>query len=195
MGGGRPEIDGGTATALATASVLAHEEDSLIVACKHGDRCAFQALFEMYRDRVFTIALYHVNGDAAAAEDVVQTVFVKLLRTIGQFRRESEFSTWLYRSVSNACMDEHRRRRRWLPWSNAAEQAYSHELDGVDESVRAAVEKLSPKLRMPVLLKYFENMSYEEIASALGCSTGTVASRLNRAHKKLADHLQEDPRG
>ena len=62
-------------------------------------------------------------------------------------------------------------------------------IEGEEESVRAAIEKLSPKLRMPVLLKYFEEMSYEEIAQTLGCSMGTVASRLNRGHKMLAQHL------
>ncbi|MEZ0325748.1 MAG: RNA polymerase sigma factor [Fimbriimonas sp.] len=164
-------------------------EARLISACKEGDRDAFRRLFDLYRDKVYTIALYHLNGDQTAAEDVVQNVFVKLFRTITQFRSDSEFSTWLYRSVANACMDEHRRRRRWLPWASVPEKAYHHELNGVDESVRAAIEKLSPKLRMPVLLKYFEEMSYEEIAQTLGCSMGTVASRLNRGHKMLAQHL------
>ena len=87
-------------------------EARLISACKEGDRDAFRRLFDLYRDKVYTIALYHLNGDQTAAEDVVQNVFVKLFRTITQFRSDSEFSTWLYRSVANACMDEHRRRRR-----------------------------------------------------------------------------------
>ena len=186
----RPNRDGGPATALIVSVASPLEcEAKLISACKAGDRDAFRRLFDLYRDKVYTIALYHLNGDAAAAEDIVQNVFVKLFRTIAQFRRESEFATWLYRSVANACMDEHRRRRRWLPWASVPEQAYQHELNGVDESVRAAIDKLSPKLRMPVLLKYFEDLSYEEIAETLGCSMGTVASRLNRGHKLLAQHL------
>ncbi len=187
----RPNADGGPITALVVPAAHSLEnEASLICACKAGDSDAFRCLFDRYRDKVYTIALYHLNGDATAAEDVVQTVFVKLFRTIHQFRSDSEFSTWLFRSVANACMDEHRRRRRWMPWASIPEQSYQHELNGVDESVRAAIEKLSPKLRMPVLLKYFEDMSYEEIAQTLGCSTGTVASRLNRGHKMLAQHLR-----
>ncbi|HSI71546.1 MAG TPA: sigma-70 family RNA polymerase sigma factor [Fimbriimonas sp.] len=191
MGEVRQETDGGTATVvLGAASGPIEAEDQLICACKSGDQVAYHRLFDLYRDRVFTLAAYHLNGDAAAAEDVVQTVFVKLFRTIGQFRKESDFSTWLYRSVANACMDEHRRRKKWLPWASVPEPAYSLDLDGVSETVRAAVEKLSPKLRMPILLKYFEGMSYEEIAITLGCSMGTVASRLNRAHKMLSQHLR-----
>jgi RNA polymerase sigma-70 factor, ECF subfamily len=195
----RQSEDGVSTTAIMTAVAQPLEEVSgLISACQEGDRDAFRRLFELYREKAYTIALYHLGGDETAAEDVVQTVFVKLFRTIRQFRRDSEFATWLYRSIANACMDEHRRRRRWIPWASAPDRGYQPDMSGVEESVRAAIEKLSPKLRMPVLLKYFEDLSYEEIAHVLGCSMGTVASRLNRAHKILAQHLsfmREDSRG
>lgn len=60
----------------------------------------------------------------------------------------------------------------------------------ISASVKAAVKELKPKLRIAILLKYFEGLSYEEMARVLGCSTGTVASRLNRGHKELARRLQ-----
>ena len=170
----------------------------VIEACQQGDRAAFQLLFETYKDRVFSIAVYSSGGDRAVADDVTQQTFLKLFTAIRQFRGESEFTTWLYRLVVNACLDERRRRRRLLPWgetvamSNPSEkkpQEKQYARLEVSEAVRAAIGELKPKFRLPILLKYIEGLSYEEIASVMGCSKGTVASRLNRGHSQLAKRL------
>src|SRR6267142_1535718 len=91
----------------------------VIAACQQGDREAFRLLFEAYKDRVFSIACYSL-GDEAAADDITQQIFVKLFTRIGQFRGDSEFSTWLYRLVINSCLDERRKRRRFLPVEEVA---------------------------------------------------------------------------
>ncbi len=169
----------------------------VIEACQQGDRAAFQLLFETYKDKVFSIAVYS-SGDRAVADDVTQQVFLKLFTAIRQFRGDSEFTTWLYRLVVNACLDERRRRRRLLPWGETVamrnpgdkkpqEKQYAR-LE-VQEAVQAAIGELKPKFRLPILLKYIEGLSYEEIASVMGCSKGTVASRLNRGHSQLAKRL------
>ena len=169
----------------------------IIEACQQGDRAAFQLLFETYKDKVFSIAVYS-SGDRALAEDITQQIFLKLFTAIRQFRGESEFSTWLYRLVVNACLDERRRRRRLLPWGETVamrkagekkpqEKQYARR--EVAEAVQAAIGELKPKFRLPILLKYIEGLSYEEIASVMGCSKGTVASRLNRGHSQLAKRL------
>src|ERR1700741_993525 len=88
----------------------------VIEACQQGDRAAFQLLFETYKDKVFSLAVYTVGGDRAVADDVTQQIFLKLFTAIRQFRGDSEFTTWLYRLVVNACIDERRKRKRWLPW-------------------------------------------------------------------------------
>lgn len=173
-------------------------EAQIIEACKTGDRDAFHALFEIYKDRVYAIA-YHFSNEEAMARDVTQQVFLKLFTAITQFRREAEFGTWLYRIVANCCTDEQRKRRRFVPFNpqlevkamttrGAQEDAYQRRQ--VAATVRAAISELSPKLRLPILLKYVEGLSYEEIAAALNCSIGTVSSRLNRGHKQLATKLQ-----
>ena len=173
-------------------------DDRVIEACREGDREAFRLLFETYKDKVFSIAVYSFEGDEAAASDVSQQIFLKLMTAIGQFRGDSAFTTWLYRLVVNACIDEQRKRRRFLPFGESVpmskiedrrpqEKRYAR-LE-VADSVQAAIKELTPKLRMPILLKYVEGLSYEEIATVMGCSKGTVASRLNRGHRSLARKL------
>jgi RNA polymerase sigma-70 factor (ECF subfamily) len=170
----------------------------VIEACQQGDRAAFQLLFETYKDKVFSIAVYSSGGDRAVADDVTQQIFLKLFTAIRQFRGDSEFTTWLYRMVVNACLDERRRRRRLLPlpetmaMKNPSEkkpQEKQYARREVSEAVQAAIGELKPKFRLPILLKYIEGLSYEEIASVMGCSKGTVASRLNRGHSQLAKRL------
>jgi RNA polymerase sigma-70 factor (ECF subfamily) len=171
----------------------------IIEACRLGDRDAFRALYDLYKDRVYSIALYFFHGDRAVASDVTQQVFLKLMTSIRQFRGDAEFSTWLYRLVVNACMDAARSRRSdpvisdrsrmeaiAAPGSQEADCARAE----MASSVRAAVSALPPKFRIAVLLRYFEDLSYDQMAKALHCSMGTVASRLSRGHKMLAERLQ-----
>lgn len=173
-------------------------DERTIEACRRGDSDAFRLLFESYRDRVYSIALCFFDGNEAAAKDITQEVFLKLMTTISQFENRSQFSTWLYRLVTNACLDRKRALRRFLSFGasrehEVAEPRRSMEDKYIRNEMEAAVRKvvagLKPKLRVAVLLKYFEDLSYDEMASALGCSKGTVASRLNRAHQILARKL------
>jgi RNA polymerase sigma-70 factor, ECF subfamily len=173
------------------------KEAGMIEACKQGDRAAFHLLFEAHKDKVYSIAL-HYSNDEAMARDVTQQVFLKLFTTISQFRKDAEFTTWLYRIVANTCIDEHRKRKRFVQFSPEIEvnnmsakgsQEEAYQRKQMAESVRGAIAELTPKLRLPVLLKYVEGLSYEEIAETLGCSIGTVSSRLNRGHKMLAHKL------
>ena len=186
-------------------------EKRLIEACQRGDRDAFHELFDAHKDRVWTIAV-RFTGDESAARDVTQQVFLKLFTSISGFRHEANFKTWLYRLVANECMDELRKRRRLISF-DFFRPAFQddHDDDHVEAlmkdrrqeplqeaglarleisgEVLAAVMQLKPKLRMAILLKYYEDLSYEQMAEALGCSMGTVASRLNRGHKALARRL------
>jgi len=172
-------------------------DGEVIEACQQGDRQAFQVLFETYKDKVFSIALYSVGGDRAVADDVTQQIFLKLFTAIRQFRGDAEFTTWLYRLVVNACVDERRRRKRWLAWGETetlaltSQKSQEQRVDRLEvaAAVQAAIAELKPKFRMAVLLKYIEGLSYDEIATVMGCSKGTVASRLNRGHTQLAKRL------
>lgn len=164
-----------------------------IEGCRRGDPQAQRAVFDRYRDRVFSIALVFLKGEQAAAEDVTQEVFVKVFRALPSFRREARLSTWLYRIAANACLDELRRRRRLLLFGDLPPAMHpavpAAEPSETPQDVVAAVERLGPRLRIAVLLRYYEDLSYEEIAAVLGTTTGTIASRLNRAHAILAREL------
>ena len=173
-------------------------DERVIEACQAGDREAFRLLFETYKDRVFSIAAYSFGGDETAASDISQQIFLKLMTSIAQFRGDSAFTTWLYRLVVNACIDEQRKRRRFFPFTESTRSSKPEDRRPQEKlyakrelaaSVQAAIQELKPKLRMPILLKYVEDLSYEEIASVLGCSKGTVGSRLNRGHAALARKL------
>ena len=174
-------------------------EGSVIAACREGDREAFRRLYDAYQSQVYSTALYFMGGRAAAAEDITQDVFVKLFSRIRQFRNEAAFSTWLHRMVVNTCMDELRRRKWSVEMPSPEQCADDGKPPGFDEElmrtetvaeVQEALAGLSPKLRAPILMKYFQELSYDEIAKALGCSMGTVASRLSRGHKILSGRLQ-----
>ena len=172
--------------------------DGIIESCRRGDRDAFRALYEAYKDRVYSVALYYFHGDRATASDVTQQVFMKLLTSITGFRGESSFTTWLYRLVVNACVDGQRRSER-SPVNAVPEELdrlvapESHEdrfaAAETARSVQHAISKLPPKYRLAILLRYFDDLSYEEMAATLNCSMGTVASRLSRGHQLLARHL------
>ncbi len=168
---------------------------SLIAACRAGDREAFRGLVEAHRDRVFTLAMHLTRSETAAAE-IVQQVFVKVFRALPKFRGEARFETWLHRIAVNCCRDEMRRARRHVPWEDGfsgivAESAPEQELSDRQERDRVweAVARLPGRLRVPVVLRYVEELSYEEIGRVLGLRAGTVASRLNRARAELARAL------
>lgn len=171
-------------------------ERTLVEACRRGEREGFHALFETYKHKVYSIAL-RFAGDEAAAMDIAQDTFLKLFSTIQDFRGDSAFETWVYRMVVNSCLDRRRKLSRYVPLADeflATLRASGDALacllrDEMAGRIRAAVDKLSPELRIAVVLRYTEGLSYDEIADVLGCSAGTVASRLNRAHKALERRL------
>jgi RNA polymerase sigma-70 factor (ECF subfamily) len=176
--------------------VESSSERELIEACRRGERDAFRALFEAYKDRVYSIAL-RFTGEESLAMDIAQDTFLKLFSTMSHFRGDASFSTWVYRLVVNACLDHRRRGWRLVPIADeliAVLRAPADSLRAVLDSemrerVRAAVETLPPEMRMTVVLRYTEGLSYDQIAELMGCSAGTVASRLNRAHKALERRL------
>lgn len=180
--------------ALATESST---KTNLLEECRKGNRDAMHTLYVDNQRRVYSIALHFFGGNSEQAEDVTQQVFLKLFRNT-DFRGDSAFTTWIYRMTVNACIDEMRKTRRFLnfgDWFLTKEPASKFSLNDqlhsrqISAEVQAVVASLKPKFRLPILLKYVEGLSYQEIADVLECSIGTVSSRLNRGHKMLAGKL------
>ncbi|MHC4960443.1 MAG: RNA polymerase sigma factor [Planctomycetota bacterium] len=164
-------------------------------------REAMGVLYERYRERVFNTAL-RIVGRSADASDVLQDVFVLLFRKIHRFRAKAAFASWVYRITVNTSLDHLRRRRRSpslagtsglldaLPGSerlNSPELGAS--LNDLETHVQEGLGKLSDRLRIVIVLRYLEGLSYAEIAEILDCSIGTVKSRLSRAHNAMRTHL------
>lgn len=177
--------------------------ESTISEIQNGDSDSFRTLYEHTSGYVYTIAL-RMLGQRGDAEEVMQETFITVFRKIRSFRRDSSFRTWLYRIVMRECFDRIRRRRRlsesMMPWSEST----------VDETGRLAISDVAqpnllrtelksrveqallsihPDLRSTFVLRDIEGLSYSEIGNVLGCSVGTVSSRLARARKQLATQL------
>jgi RNA polymerase sigma-70 factor (ECF subfamily) len=166
-------------------------------------------LYGKYKDKVFSTAL-RITRNRDEASDVVQETFVTVLRKIRGFRFRSLFSSWLYRVAVNVSIDRRRRLREGpmgLPQAGRSHEAADPddvEFESRDAGpaatfderererrVREEIGSLSLKLRTVLVLRYIEGLSYQEIGQVLRCSTGTVKSRLNRAHRAMVERLGE----
>jgi RNA polymerase sigma-70 factor (ECF subfamily) len=174
------------------------ESDCSVVArCQEGEREAFEILLRRYRDRTFNLALSLLDS-RDDAEDATQEAFTQAFGSIGSFRGQSQFWTWLYRIALNICLH---RKRRAKP-CESLDDAKGDENDTGASDARDAVEAkmmvestlrtLPETLRVVLILREMHDLSYEEIASVLGIPIGTVRSRLSaaRAQFKKAWHAE-----
>lgn len=160
-----------------------------IAACQNGDRSAFRDLFEAYRYRVWSNAR-RVLRDEALAKDATQAVFVRVWQALPGFDLAGDFANWLYRITLNTCLTLRAREQRQIPvehveppvkTSGTAQERAVHARE-----VQAALDRLSRPFAEVLVLRHVEGLAYDEIAAVLGCSLGTVASRLSRAHEAMA---------
>ena len=170
-----------------------------------GNTEAFSALVQRHRERVYHTA-YSLVGDLDEADDLAQEAFLKAFRALRRFRGQSLFSTWLHRIAVNCCLDhlksKHRRsfvsledyREDWdapLVWVGRSEKSDVRvERRELQELLERALGDLSEGYRVTFVLRELEGLTYEEIAELLGCSIGTVKSRLFRGRAKLREILQ-----
>lgn len=174
------------------------------------DRSAFTSLMTKYKNTVYAFC-FRYTGNRHDAEDVAQEVFIKVYKNIGTFRGESKFSSWLYRLTVNTCHNYVRWRKRiWIPAMVRVNRDEMSEENGSMEIrsdtanpeqlllnrelgviIRNAVARLKGKQRSVVILKDFLGKSYEEIASIMNMSMGTVKSTLSRGRLKVAKNIKD----
>lgn len=175
------------------------DQENIIARARRGDADAFEQLVVAYRDQVFRLAL-RMCGNEADADEVAQEAFLSAWKALPNFRGDSQFSTWLYQLTSHAAIDLMRREKRQIaaeditevsapdPGPSPQQQAERSE---TRQAVRDAMEQLSPEYRQIVVLRFLQELSYEEIGAVLKLPPGTVKSRLNRAKSQLKDILSK----
>jgi len=179
-----------------------HEENDLISRCQQGDQDALKEIFNLYQKKVYRIA-YGVVRQREEALDIVQEVFIKLFRSIQNFKGKSHFYTYLYRMAMNTAID-HTRKMKKSPAISLNEDGSFEPSDGVEkrpdsllldkeleERVRQALEKLPADQKAAFIFREVEGLSYGEIAEAMGCSIGTVMSRLHYGRKRMQEFLKD----
>ncbi|MDE0884517.1 MAG: sigma-70 family RNA polymerase sigma factor [Myxococcota bacterium] len=198
-------VESGNSSSRRRRVVIEDPDADLIRAWKDGEDGAFEQLVRRHERRVFGL-LMRMMGTREEAEDVAQETFLSLHRHGRRFRGESKFSTFVYRVAANAALN----RRRTLGRSRArvdrlaVRHAAGDDLpysprDPEDATsgteltahVRQALQRLSPALRMPVVLYDIQGLAYAEIAEVLSIAEGTVKSRIHRARQALRVELSD----
>jgi len=171
----------------------------IIIRAQSGDREAFAILFEQYKNLVYKTA-YLMLAESSEAEDALQEIFVQVYKSLSGFDpRKAAFTTWLYRVTFNYCLNHRRKKRPFtLPLEDMA-PALRNEFPGSqladEEILQQAIGKLTDRQRAVVILRYFWDLPYAEIASILEVPLGTVKSRLDLALKTLRKILEEQELG
>jgi RNA polymerase sigma-70 factor, ECF subfamily len=189
---------------LASASTPPQNESLLVQRLKGGDDAAFREFVRFYQRPVFALAM-QLLGNSDDADDLTQEVFIKANGSIAAFQGASLLSTWLHRIAVNLYIDFTRsgRYRTMTAWNderdNQATSAFaqmphtspesSADAQFQHEYIQQALQTLSPQQRAVFTLRHFEDLSLEEIATALGVSTGTVKTQLFRAIRQLRERL------
>ncbi|CCW35816.1 RNA polymerase, sigma-24 subunit, RpoE [Chthonomonas calidirosea] len=183
------------------------DEQRLIERSKEGDRRAFDALVRMHEKRVYNLA-YRLCGNYDEAGDITVEAFLRVYQAINSFRGDANFSTWLYRIVTNVYLDRRKRQknRKTLSLEEYVELEESQvtrqiedpspgpeelaEAQQRQELLQKAIESLPEYQRAMIVLYHVDGLSYEEIAEVLSLPIGTVKSRLNRARLALREKLE-----
>src|SRR5215211_1938384 len=187
---------------------MAEPSPALVQRAQAGDREALSALVASQQTYVYSIAMSLMHNPTDAA-DMTQEAFIRLVRSLGTYRGETKFTTWLYRLVTNICLDGLRRRGRAVDsldeaastaagedgqtagdrladndrWTQPEEEV---ELRESATEVREALSRLPGPQRLALTLHYFEDMRYEDIAEIMGLPLNTVKSHIRRGKERLA---------
>jgi len=178
------------------------EDHAIVRRVLDGETGAYRLLVERYQDRVYNLVLRIVRAPSDA-EEVTSDVFFRAYQKLDAFEFRSQFFTWIYRIAVNRASDRLDQKKRERAGSlddlpaepgggkaGAGDPVRSAEDREFAEALRAALDTLDPRFREVMILREQEGLAYDEIAKVLGCSIGTVESRLFRAREKLREKLK-----
>ncbi len=175
-------------------------ESELLEQARNGDAQAFSELVEIYQRPVYNMC-FRMLGNAEAAEDAAQETFLRAYKAIKRYDPKRKFATWLLSIAANYCIDQHRRRRivqvdlETAPMGQLVIKSKGYESKMIEQQASQEMEQLlahlGPKDRAAIVMHYWYDYSYKEIAQELSLTESSVKSRLHRARKSLATTLQE----
>jgi len=176
------------------------KDEILIEQTLAGNKNAFGEIINRHKNEIIRTA-YRFCGDFKEAEDIAQDVFIKAYTNLSKFKKEASFSTWLYRITYNTACNYTRLKRKnpvsYETFKDKNINSSRHLIDKTDNPVdkaakkeeekmiQEALNKLPLKLKSAIVFREYEGLSYREISKVLGCSIGTVESRIARARQKL----------
>jgi RNA polymerase sigma-70 factor (ECF subfamily) len=181
--------------------------EDLMARIANGDDDAFEILVNRHQTSVLNL-IYHFIGDRAQAKDLAQEVFIRVWQAAKRYEPKAKFTTWIYQIATNLCLNELRsaRRRKWFPFhrsnedsETAIEETLSDPSPTAEDLLLAkersrqiskALQSLPANQRMALVMKRYDELSYQEIAQILGCSVSAVESLLVRAKRTLQEKLK-----
>jgi len=170
--------------------------ENIIVRCKSGQREAFEQLFELYQPRL----KYYVRrlaNSGSETEDILQNIWITVFRKINKLRDNSSFSVWLYRIARNEVFGRFRQNDKLLELPQEKKLPEynddNHEFSAEDaQKLHNALNKIQPYHREVLTLSFMEQMNYQQIAEVVGCSIGTVRSRIFYAKQSLRKEMERN---
>jgi len=181
-------------------NIEAKNEDKLLVEkFQQGDNNALDELMKKYQDNIYR-QCYHFTHEVGDALDITQEIFIRIFQSLGNFKAQSSFYTWLFRIVHNTCVDYTRHKKAYLD----AESIYSEdalnkisqfspsqltETKELEDEIAKAMDMLSSRTRSAIILRYYEGLDYKSISEILGCRIGVVKANLSKGMRMLKNVL------
>ncbi len=176
----------------------------LVERFQEGDKTAFDELVRKYQKKIYELA-YHFTHNVDDALDLSQEIFIRVFKSLGDFKQKSSFQTWLYRISQNLCIDYTRRKKVCFQTVALTECMYSKEYifsnvafaspsklveaKELGSEITKAIDMLPSRMKSAFILRYYEDLDLKSIAEILGCRVGTVKSHLSHGRRRLKNML------